>query len=234
MFAILGEILFDMLTSPETFRVSRGFRYAEHKIVEAPPRLQWTGNELQRIALDLALHIAFTNPATEMAALRAAAEDHQARALVFGNGVHRGYFVIESLEETFRQLADDGSYIAIEARVELHEWIPGADFDPLAPPQLTNPPSGIVQAAAGTAAAISGQLSAISQTFDPNQPINASNLLPASAVVQLGLVGAIGGVTYSSAHYSQPGVSGIIGAGPAPLTPEDPADVPTSTIVRAG
>jgi phage protein U len=233
MFAIVGEILFEVLTSPETFRASNGYQYAEHKIVGAAPRLQWIGDELQKISLDMKFHVAFTNPAAQIAALKTAAEDHRARALVFGNGVHRGYFVIESLEETFQQLAEDGSYIAVEARVELHEWVPGADFDLLSPPQPANPPSGIVQAA-GAAAAISGQLSAISQPFDPNQPINASNLLPTSAITQLGLAAAIGGATYSPAAYSQPGVSGIAGAGPGPLTPGNPADVPTSTIVRAG
>src|SRR5215469_17363075 len=108
MFATLGEILFTTLTSPEAFRAQTGYSYAEHKVVESAPRLQWLANDLQKISLDLGFHVAFTNPATQMNLLRAAAEDHQARALVFGNGVHRGYFVIETLEETFHQTADDG------------------------------------------------------------------------------------------------------------------------------
>ncbi len=64
-------------------------------MVEARPRLQWLATELQKISLELGFHVAFVNPATQMNLLRAAAEDHQARALIFGNGVHRGYFVIE-------------------------------------------------------------------------------------------------------------------------------------------
>src|SRR5215469_13528817 len=107
MFAVLGEIVFDTLTSPEALRASSEYHYAQHKVVEAQPRLQWLANELQKITLDLGFHLAFTNPTTQMNLLQAAAEDHQARALIFGNGVHRGYFVIESLEETFHQTADD-------------------------------------------------------------------------------------------------------------------------------
>jgi phage protein U len=241
MFAALGEITFLVLTSFENFRSTSGYRYAEHKVVEAPPRLQWIGDELEKISIDMRFHAAFTNPAIQMLALHSAAQDHQARALVFGNGVFRGYFVIESLEETHSQLADDGSYIAIEARLELHEWVPGADFDPLAPPQLANPPSGIVQGGAGFQPAGGGQagmpvpqIAGLPQVFNPSVPISPTNELTPAAVTQLGLVGAIGGVSYSPVAYAQPGVSGIASAGPAPITPGNPSDVPTSTIVRAG
>jgi phage protein U len=235
MFATLGEIIFLVLTSFQSFRSTSGYRYAEHKVVEAPPRLQWIGDELEKVSIDLRFHAAFTNPAIQMQALQAAAEDHQARALVFGNGVFRGYFVIESLEETHSQLADDGSYIAIEARIELHEWVPGADFDPLAPPQAANPPAGIVQSGTGSSLSPrSTPITGLPSAYDPSAPISPTNELTPAAVTQLGLVGAIGGVSYSPAAYSQPGVSGIAGAGPAPITPGNPADVPTSTIVRAG
>ena len=100
MFALLGEIIFVTLTSFEGFRSSSDYRYAEHQVVEARPRLQWLAQELQKISLEMGFHVAFTNPATQMNQLRAAGEDHQARALVFGNGVHRGYFVIDSIDET--------------------------------------------------------------------------------------------------------------------------------------
>jgi phage protein U len=144
MFAILGELTFVVLTSFEAFRSSREYRYTEHKLVEARPRLQWIAQELEKISLELMFHVAFANPATEINRLRAAAEDHQARALVFGNGIHRGYFVIEGLEETHQQLAGDGSYVAISARLELREWVPGAAFDPFAPPQTAAPPPAII------------------------------------------------------------------------------------------
>jgi phage protein U len=166
MFAILGEITFQVLTSFEGFRSSSDYRYAEHKVVEARPRLQWLAQELQKISLEMGFHVAFTNPATQMNLLRAAGEDHQARALVFGNGVHRGYFVIESLEETHQQLADDGSFIAISARAELREWVPGAAFDPFAPPQTAIPPPGILFAAASAIAPALNDLASLFSSGD--------------------------------------------------------------------
>jgi phage protein U len=160
MVAMLGEILFEVLTSPRTCNTRNRYCYAQHKTIESAPRLQWLANELAMISLDLGFHVAFTSPAVQMNLLRAAAEDHQARALVFGNGTHRGYFVIESIEETQHQLADDGSYVAITVRVELREWVPGADFDPLAPPSAANEASGNRCGCAGRRS--SNQRSAIS------------------------------------------------------------------------
>jgi phage protein U len=225
MLALLGELIFEPLTSPDAFRLASAYRYAEHEVVEAPARLQWLANELQKLSLGLSFHVAFTNPKTQMDNLRAAAEDHQARALIFGNGIHRGYFVIESLEEIHQQLADDGSFIAISARVELREWVPGADFDPLAPPRRTTPPPGIVQVApgAGTTA---------SSIFTPSAPVSLTNLIPASSIVQLSSLGTGSGVTYSVATYSQPGVSGVVGDGPGGLQPGNFNDVLASSIVR--
>lgn len=237
MFAVLGDITFETLTSPEAFRSTSDYHFAEHKIVEAAPRLQWLANELQKISLDLRFHVAYTNPATQMNRLRAAAEDHQARALVFGNGVHRGYFVIETLEETHEQLADDGSYIAIAVRLELQEWIPGADFDPTAPARPTNLPPGIVQSSPSTSTSLPSALSAPvsnATTYNPNQPISPHNLLPTNAIVQLTNAGAGPGVTYTEIPYNQPGVSSLTGPGPATATPGDPTTVATTTIVRAG
>jgi phage protein U len=223
MFAILGEIFFEVLTSPEAFRSSSDYTYAEHEVVGAAPRLQWLANGLQKISLELGFHIAFVNPKTQMDLLRAAAEDHQARALVFGNGVHRGYFVIESLEESHHQLADDGSHIATSARMELREWMPGVGFDPFAPPRATTPPPGIVQ-----------QTSSSTAVFAPLQAISSGNLAPVSEIAQLTGSAVYGGVTYIAATYSQPGVSGVVGSGPGAQPPGNPANVSPSTIVRAG
>ncbi|HJU11864.1 MAG TPA: phage tail protein [Candidatus Binataceae bacterium] len=225
MLALFGEIAFETLISPDAFHSSTGYTYAEHQTVQSATRLQWLANELQKISLEFSFHIAFVNPKTQMDLLRAAAEDHQARALVFGNGVHRGYFVIDNLEETYQQLADDGSYIATSARVELREWIPGAEFDPFAPPRRTTPPPGIVP----TLNPVSGT----AQIFDPSQPISMTNVLPISAIVRLSAAGVGLGVMYSPVPYSQPGVSGVIGIRPTAVMQSSPDSMPLASIVRA-
>jgi phage protein U len=241
-FAILGEIVFEVLTSPESFRSMTDYHYAEHKVVEARPRLQWMALELQKISLELGFHIKFTNPATQMNRLRKAAEDHQARALVFGNGVHRGYFVIESIEETHQQLAGDGSFIAISAKIELAEWVQGAEFDPLAPPRRATPPPGIVRTT-GTGANLTtvthvGNVTTTTvgspTVYNPNLPIGPHNLAPANVITGLNNAGVTAGVMYSPTPYSRPGVSALVGSGPTAAPPGNIGNVSTATITRAG
>lgn len=225
MYAVLGDILFVTLTSPAAFESARAFDYAEHKVVQAPPRLQWTANALETITLDLNFHVAFTNPQTQLNTLNAAAKDHQARALVFGNGIHRGYFVIVSIAETQKHQADDGSMIWASAKVELKQWIPGADFDPLAPPRPRTPPPAIVPTPSSSTAASA-------TPFNPNQPIGPHNLLPTAAILTLG---ALPANTYTPPGYPNAGVSAGVSNPAGPVAPGNLnyGTVPASTAVRA-
>jgi phage protein U len=143
MFALLGEISFKVIGSPEVFESSRRFDYAEHRVVEDRPRLQWLAADLESITLAMLFHISFTDPAAQLAALLAAANDHQARALVLGNGVFRGFFVVESVATSDIQLGADAAPVAIRVRAGLREWAPGSEFDPAAPPRLASVPLGI-------------------------------------------------------------------------------------------
>ena len=200
MYAVFGEILFAVLNSPRHLESSRGFDYAEHRVVQDRPRLQWLADGLETITLELMLHVAFTNPKTQLDALNAAARDHAARALVFGNGVHRGYFVLTEINETHRHDADDGSLIWTSARVTLKEYAFGAAFDPFAPPRLTFPPPAIV---AGLAGALAG-----AAPLSLSQPIGPTNPLPTAALLTLG---ALPANTYTPPAYASAGISARVG-----------------------
>src|ERR1700686_1485961 len=108
MFAVLGEIVFELLSSPEAFDSTRSWDYAEHRVVEDRPKLQWLAAGLQIIELDFHFHISFTNPVAQAAVLTTASGDHNARALVFGNRVHRGYFIVTSMRTTSQQMSSTG------------------------------------------------------------------------------------------------------------------------------
>lgn len=213
MFAVLGEISFELLDSPEGFESSRTWDYAEHRVVEARPRLQWLAEGLETIELDFQFHASFTNPSAQLDALIAAAGDHNARPLVFGNGVHRGYFIVTSIRTTSQQMNASGSLIAITVRAELKEWALEAEIDPAAPPVAPFPLIGIVAAPAG---------------------------IPTSSVAYTaaaGLGAAVGAsvTTYVPPRISAPGISPILNIpGVAGLTSPHLtiSDVPPSVIVR--
>jgi phage protein U len=206
MFALLGDISFEVIGSPEVFESSRRFDYAEHRVVEDRPRLQWLATGLESITLAMLFHTSFTDPAAQLAALMAAAEDHQARALVLGNGVFRGLFVVEAVATSDIQLGADATPIAIRVQTRLREWAPGSEFDPAAPPRLAMAPLGI-------------------------SPVAISYRSPAP-LLEAGAFAA----NYTAPTFNQPGVSPLVDnplpAGPGGPNLSY-TDVPAAAIVRA-
>ena len=144
MFAVLGNIEFEALGSPEQMRRERAMHFAEHKVVEGFPRLQQIGNELDQISIDLKFHRSFTNPRAQRDAIHAALDAGKALALVWASGEHWGYFVIEKATDTGQHLAADGNPIALEMNLSLKAWAPDSEFDPLAPPKPDTPPLALV------------------------------------------------------------------------------------------
>ena len=145
-FATLGNIVFSTLQSWQTFESKRGFKYAQHDVVEAPPRLQAIARELQELTFTIILHAIMGNPETSQQQLEDAMDAHKAMPLVLGNGTHLGSFVIVELTTTAKKYAADGSIIAIEMRAQLKEYVAGASADPNAPPQPTTTPPALVEA----------------------------------------------------------------------------------------
>ncbi|MDO8433508.1 MAG: phage tail protein [Candidatus Binatus sp.] len=123
MFAVLGDILFEVIGSPETFESMREYDFAEHRVLEGRPRLQWLGNGLERLKLEIMLHSSFTDPSAQLSLLRSTAAAHRALPLVFGNGGFRGFFVIHSMAFRTHQSSALGTPIAINVTLSLKEWV---------------------------------------------------------------------------------------------------------------
>lgn len=214
MFATFGEIVFELLDSPDSLESAQRWRYAEHRVIEDVAQLQWVGDDLETIKITMLFHASYTDPAAQNSALLAAAADHGARALVFGNGDHLGYFVVTSLRTIYRHTAADGSPIAIAVQAKLKES-PLADA--VSSGALLRPsfsPIGIVSAVAGVQAG----------------PI------PYSAPTGIASTPAAPAVVYNPPALVAPGVSPILNNPPAAdvaLANALPLDVPATTIVRS-
>jgi phage protein U len=122
VFAVLGDIQFEVVGSPEAYESAGAYDFAELKVVESKPQLQWVGDDLERLKFELIWHASITNPALQLARLRATAAEHLALPLVFGNGGFRGLFVIESINVKSQQLSAGGAPIAIRVALALKEW----------------------------------------------------------------------------------------------------------------
>ncbi len=213
MFAIFGEIVFDVLDSPAGYESRRDFWYAEQRVLQARPRLQWIADGLAEIELEVRLHSSFTNPDLQLLALEAAAADHLARPLVFGNGNFRGFYILVSLAFAARQMSAVGDLIAATARLGLREW----DFNPAlggVPLPGALPVLGAVNAPTGYPTA------------------------PVAYTAAGGVASALAAPTapYSAAPIAAPGVSPVVSL-PIPAGASAPRltanDVPASQIVRA-
>jgi GpU protein len=109
------------------------------------------------------VHSSFTNPAAQLALLRATAAQHQALPLVFGNGGFRGFFVIESIKMKSQQLSAGGTPIAIRVALALKEWAADSLILPSSAPVnlfsllgiTTGPSAGAGELASGVSALLS-------------------------------------------------------------------------------
>ena len=135
MFAMLGDVRFELLSGFTAFDETHTASYAKHDVLAGRPRLQAMGNDLTSIRFSIKLHWKLGNPDTQYKGLIAAKEAQQALALVYGSGRHMGWYVIESLNS--RTLIQDakGRTSAREIDVDLTEFV-GDPNNPIETPGI--------------------------------------------------------------------------------------------------
>lgn len=136
MYAVLGEIEFEVVAYWDAFETTMGVDYASHARIEGKPGVQFIGDKLDKITLQYSFHSQFCQPSTEFNRLRSAMTAHQAMALVFGNGDYRGWFVITDLSASHQHTDPRGNVIAQSGSLTLQEYT-GDPKDPLLPPAIT-------------------------------------------------------------------------------------------------
>lgn len=127
MYAQLGSIQFQLIM-PTGMDSSQTYNYAEHQVIEGKPRLQYIGDGLDLFNIQIRFHFSFCAPGAELKRLRDEAGKHLAMPLVFANGTYKGRYVIEKIDVTAEQTADDGSLMSADIKLTLKEWV---DVDPL-------------------------------------------------------------------------------------------------------
>jgi phage protein U len=178
MFATLGEITFELLSSPLNYESTYRWTYAEHEVVEARPRLQWIAEELRTISIELRFHASFTDPTAQLGNLLAAADSHNAQALVLGNGDHQGYFVMVALRVTSTVMTALGDIVSMTVHLEMKEWAVDSETNLAAVPQPNFIPIAIVPAPEGDATSqvtYSGALGVAATISPPSGAYTASS-----------------------------------------------------------
>ena len=135
MFALLGDIQFNLPTYFDGMDAQFGADFAEHPLIEGKPRLQWIGDRLDDYRIDLSFHSWSCDPEAELKRLRQALQAHMAMSFVLGNGDYKGWFVLTEVQAMSRQTDQYGTLTCLEATLTLREYV-GDKNNPLPPPAV--------------------------------------------------------------------------------------------------
>ncbi|WP_225087439.1 phage tail protein [Pectobacterium colocasium] len=208
MFAVLGDIEFELITYWDGFESTFGVDYAEHSRIEGKPGLQFVGEQLDEFRISLVFHSLYCTPDNELSRLRRAMRAHQALALVFGNGDYRGWFVITAVTASSQQTDSSGNVMAMTAEVTLREYI-GDPKSPLTPPAINSAipgtgvvtsavtkPSGMAQSVRDAVSYAKKAQSALTTAASTVRAVQKMATNPTVALTRIpGLMSQIGGVT---------------------------------------
>ncbi|KHS67353.1 phage tail protein [Pectobacterium brasiliense] len=208
MFAVLGDIEFELITYWDGFESTFGVDYAEHSRIEGKPGLQFVGEQLDEFRISLVFHSLYCTPDNELSRLRRAMRAHQALALVFGNGDYRGWFVITAVTASSQQTDSSGNVMAMTAEVTLREYI-GDPKSPQKPPAINSAipgtgvvtsaitkPSGMAQSVRDAVSYAKKAQSALTTAASTVRAVQKMATNPTVALTRIpGLMSQIGGVT---------------------------------------
>jgi len=120
--AILGDISFDILSSPHVYSLRSATSWAEHSLIQGKPKLEYVGDELDEITWEILFHNHLTKPEKQLRLLKEAKEKHEPMALVMGDGNYKGPYVITSLDTNVNTTTDGGRTRSATVNLTLREY----------------------------------------------------------------------------------------------------------------
>ncbi|EKT4469991.1 phage tail protein [Pseudomonas putida] len=157
MFAILGDIEFTVAGGITGMEYRGTADWAEHPRIQGKPLLEWIGEGLDEINLDIELHPVLGDPDARWRALREAKAKHEPLALVLGNGDYFGPQIVADLNLQHRRMSATGQLESGTVQLRLREYT-GAFAR-----KLSQRLGLISPALSGTSAAVAGSPGLISK-----------------------------------------------------------------------
>jgi len=131
MWAILGDIEFEVISSPSGAEQRFAATFVEHARVSGKPRVEAVGGELEEIHWTILLHQRLHDVDARLRAIRAATAAQQPLALVMGDGTYLGPWLIVEGALTSKKTTASGSLISAELQITLREY--SGEFAPTLP-----------------------------------------------------------------------------------------------------
>lgn len=118
----LGEIQFQGSYSIGNMDVTSKINLVEHGRIDGKPTIQYMGQNLDQITLNVMLHRQYTIPENRIQEFYNLMNQGQAAIFVTGAGDVIGSFVVEEIKTDYRATATDGSIIEAGLSVKLKEY----------------------------------------------------------------------------------------------------------------
>lgn len=120
MWGSLGDIVFQLLKTPETFQIEEKAKFATISIFGQKDKLHFTGFEAKKISLSFLLNSTFCSPTEELGKLQRLKDEIKAENLIIGDENY-GKFVIEQIRTEILRTAPNGQIIAARVEISLKE-----------------------------------------------------------------------------------------------------------------
>ena len=122
MWAVLGDIEFELRNQPSRQDDRITADYAQHALIQGKPRSEWVGDGLDELTLELTLHALLGDPEAQIRRLKTAMRAHEPLPYVLGSGDYRGVYLITEVGTTTRRTDAQGRLISATVSVSLLEY----------------------------------------------------------------------------------------------------------------
>lgn len=149
LFATLGPLKLELYTAPTSWSETADTALVEHKVAEGKPVLEWVGDELRKVDLEVRLHELYCDPPTIAKQLDDMRLSRKAWPLARGTGQPDGEWAIKSIKKKIEQTDREGTPTLLVLTVALVESPPRpAATAGVSRPAVGRPPASAPRAAA--------------------------------------------------------------------------------------
>lgn len=122
MWAVLGDIEFELRNQPSRQDDRITADYAQHALIQGKPRAEWVADGLDELTLELTLHALLVDPEAQIRRLKTALRAHEPLPYVLGSGDYRGVYLLTEVGTTTRRTDAQGRLISATVTVSLLEY----------------------------------------------------------------------------------------------------------------
>ncbi len=150
LFATLGSLKLELYVAPTSWSETAETALVEHKVAEGKPVLEWVGDELRKVDLDIALNEFYCDPPAVAKQLEDMRASRKAWPLIRGNGQPDGDWAIKTIKTKLERTDREGVPTSLVLTLALVESPPRPEVGRVSRPAVGRPPASAPRVASPT------------------------------------------------------------------------------------